>query len=131
MHVTDIFHFLYLTTFYPFKKVNYTHRSASIKRQGSHQSGKSGKILKTFSSQGNQGKMGGFQPNSGEKFYIRELFFKTIFKAFIPFNLRKNVFKTKAFFSRTIMKLHLMRQYLDRPMSLRPHLKRINMSFFN
>ena len=32
-----------------------------IKEQGSHRSGKSGKILKTFSSQGNQGKTGLFQ----------------------------------------------------------------------
>ena len=40
------------------------------------QSGKSGKILKTFSSQGNQGKTGGFQPKSGKKIQIRELFFK-------------------------------------------------------
>ena len=47
--------------------------------QGSHRSGKSGnsgKILKTFSSQGNQGKTRGFQPKSGKKFQIRELFSK-------------------------------------------------------
>ena len=57
--------------------------------QGSHRSGNSGKILKTFSSQGNQGKTGFFQPNSGKKFQIRELFFQTIFKPFKPINLRK------------------------------------------
>ena len=51
--------------------------------------GNQGKFRKTFSSQENQGKTGGFQPKSGEKIQIRELFFKTIFK---PFNLRKNVF---------------------------------------
>ena len=51
----------------------------SSKLQGSHRSGKSGnsgKILKTFSSQGNQEKTGGFQPKSGKKFQIRELFSK-------------------------------------------------------
>ena len=41
------------------------------------QSGKSGKILKTFSSQGNQGKTGGVSAqNQGKNFQIRELFFK-------------------------------------------------------
>ena len=45
--------------------------SVMVSHQGSHRSGKSGnsgKILKTFSSQGNQGKTGGFQPKSGKKF---------------------------------------------------------------
>ena len=54
--------------------------------QGSHRSGKSGKILKTFSSQGKQGV---FSQNQGKNFEIREVFFKTIFE---PFNLRKNRF---------------------------------------
>ena len=67
--------------------------------QGSHRSGKSGnsgKFLKTFSSQGNQGKTGGgvFSQNQGKKFQIRELFFQTIFKPFKPINLRKMFFKT-------------------------------------
>ena len=51
--------------------------------QGSHLSGK---LLKTFSSQGNHGKTGGFQSKTGKKFQIRELFFQNIFK---PFDLRK------------------------------------------
>ena len=38
-----------------------------------------GKIFKTFSSKGNQGKTV-FQPKSGEKFQIRELFLQIIFK---------------------------------------------------
>ena len=61
-------------------------------KQGSHRSGKSGnsgEILKSFSSQGNQGKTGVFQPKSGKKFQIRELFFQTISKPFKPINLRK------------------------------------------
>ena len=44
--------------------------------------------------QGNQGKTGVFQPKSGKKFQIRELFFQTIFKPFKPINLRKMFFKT-------------------------------------
>ena len=70
-------------------------------RQTSHQSGKSGKFLKTFQS----GKTGGFQPKSGKIFQIREnfsnqgTFFKTIFK---PFNLRKNLFGDSNLFFRTI-----------------------------
>ena len=50
-------------------------------------------ILKTFSS---QGKTGGFEPKSGEKFSNQGTFFKTICK---PFNLRKMFFKEcKSFF---------------------------------
>ena len=51
-------------------------------RQGSHQSGKSGnsgKILKTFSSQGNQGKTGVFQPKSGKKISNQGTFFSNHF----------------------------------------------------
>ena len=51
--------------------------------QGSHRSGKSGnsgKILKTFSSQGNQGKTGGFQPKSGEKISNQGTFFPNHFQ---------------------------------------------------
>ena len=51
-------------------------------KQGSHQSGKSGnsgKILKTFSSQGNQGKTGIFQPKSGEKISDQGTFFPNHF----------------------------------------------------
>ena len=63
--------------------------------QGSHRSGNSGKILKTFSSQGNQGKKQGiFSQNQGKIFQIRELFPQTIFKPFKPKNLRKTFFKT-------------------------------------
>ena len=65
-----------------------------IMKQGSHQSGKSGKILKTFSSQGNQGKTGGFQPKSGKKFSNQGTFSQTIFKPFKPKNLRTKFFKT-------------------------------------
>ena len=50
--------------------------------QGSHRSGNSGKILKTFSSQGNQGKTGVFQPKSGKKISNQGTFFQTIFKPF-------------------------------------------------
>ena len=65
--------------------------------QGSHRSGnsgKSGKILKTFSSQENQGKTGGFQPKSRKIIQIREFFSQTIFKPFKPINLREMFFKT-------------------------------------
>ena len=76
-------------------------------------------------------KQGVFSQNQGGNVQIRELFFKTIFKPFKPFNLRKNVFlRLKTFFSRAVRKVHLMRQNLYRLMSLRPHLKRINMVFF-
>ena len=47
-----------------------TFNGLMAKEQGSHRSGKSGnsgKILKMFSSQGNQGKTGGFQLKSGKK----------------------------------------------------------------
>ena len=59
-------------------------RPMSCLKQGSHQSGNSGKFLKTFSSQGNQGKTGSLQPKSGKKISNQGTFFKTIFK---PFNL--------------------------------------------
>ena len=42
-----------------------------------------------ISSEGNQGKIRGFQPKSGKKFSNKGTFFKTVFK---PFNMRKNVF---------------------------------------
>ena len=81
--------------------------------------------------QGNQGKfwrlfpvkeIRGFQQKSGKKNSNQGTFFQTIFK---PFNLRKNVFLyCKTFLAGTARKLHLMRQYFHRPMSLRPHLKR-------
>ena len=48
--------------------------SVSTGYQGSHRSGKSGKILKTFSSQENQGKAGFFSQNQGKNFKIREIF---------------------------------------------------------
>ena len=57
----------------------------------SQNTGFPGKILKTFSSQGNQGKTGGFQPKSGKKISNQGIFFKTILK---PSNLRKMLFKT-------------------------------------
>ena len=73
------------------------------------------------------GKTGGFQPKSGKKISNQGSFFKTIFK---PFYLRKNVFlRLQNLFSGAVMKLHLLRQYLHRLMSLRSHLKRINMVF--
>ena len=79
--------------------------------------------LEDFFQSGKSGKTGGFQPKSGKKFQIRELFFKTIFK---PFNLEgKCFFKTV----KPVRKLHLMRQHLHRLKSLRPHFKRINMFF--
>ena len=49
-----------------------------VNPQGSHRSGKSGnsgKILKTFSSQGNQGKTGVFQPKSGKTISNQGTFF--------------------------------------------------------
>ena len=69
----------------------------SIFMQDSHRSGKSGnsgKILKTFSSKGNQGKTGVFQPKSGKKISNQGTFFQTILKPFKPINLRKMFFKT-------------------------------------
>ena len=51
---------------------SWAHHSGCRLCQGSH---RSGKILKTFSS---QGKTGGFQPKSGEKFKIRENFQKWV-----------------------------------------------------
>ena len=63
-------------------------------QQGSHRSGNSGKILKAFSSQGNQGKQGVSSQNQGKKFQMRELFSQTIFKPYKPKNLRKMFFKT-------------------------------------
>ena len=58
-------------------------RSCGQVIQGSHQSGKSGKILKTFSSQRNKGEIG-FSANIREKFSNQGTFIKTIFK---PFNM--------------------------------------------
>ena len=55
-------------------------------RQGSHRSGKSGnsgKILKTFSSQGNQGKNRVFQPKSGKKISKSGNFFSKPFPTFL------------------------------------------------
>ena len=49
--------------------------------QDSHRSGKSGKILKTFSSQGNQGKWG-FQPKSGGKNSNQGTFIPNHFQTF-------------------------------------------------
>ena len=49
------------------------------KYQGSHRSGNSGKILKTFSSKGNQGKTRGFQPKSGKKISNQGTFFPNHF----------------------------------------------------
>ena len=63
--------------------------------QGSHRAGKSGnsgKILKTFSSQGNQGKRGVFSQNQGKNFEIRELLFQNHFQPFKHFNQRKKTF---------------------------------------
>ena len=63
-----------------------------VHRQGSHRSGKSGnsgKILKTFS---NQGKTGSFQPKSGKKCEVMELFFQNYFQPFKHFNPRKKTF---------------------------------------
>ena len=89
--------------------------------QGSH---RSGKIVKTFSS---QGMTGGFQPKSRRKCSNQGTFFQTILK---PFNLLNNVFKDcRTFLSGTARKLHLMRQYLHRLISIRPYLKRINVFF--
>ena len=45
-------------------------------------SGNSGKILKTFSSQGNQGKTGVFQPKSGKKISNQGTFFPNHFQTF-------------------------------------------------
>ena len=63
--------------------------------QGSHQSGKSGnsgKFLKTFSRQGNQGKIGGFQPKSEKNIWNQGTFFQNYFQPFKPFSLRKETF---------------------------------------
>ena len=51
----------------------------AVNAQGSHWSGNSGKILKTFSSQGNQGKTGVFQPKSGKKISNQGTFFSKPF----------------------------------------------------
>ena len=53
-----------------------------ISLQGSHRSGKLKEILKTFSSQGNQGNTGGFQPKSGEKISNQGTFFPNHFQTF-------------------------------------------------
>ena len=50
--------------------------------QGSHRSGNSGEILKTFSSQRNQGKTGVFQPKSGKKISNQGTFFPNHFQTF-------------------------------------------------
>ena len=50
------------------------------------------KILKTFSSQGNQGKTGVFSQNQGKNFEIRELLFQNHFQPFYHFNPRKKTF---------------------------------------
>ena len=47
-----------------------------------------------FFQSGKSGKKGGFQPKSGKKFQIRELFSQTIFKPIKPINLRKMFFTT-------------------------------------
>ena len=65
--------------------------------QGSHRSGKSGnsgKILKTFSSKGNQGKTGLFQPKSGEKISNQGTFFPNHFQTFQTYKPEENIFKT-------------------------------------
>ena len=62
--------------------------------QGSHRSGKSGKILKIFSSQGNQGKRGFSAKIRGKNFKSGNFFFQTNSKPFKPINLRKMFFKT-------------------------------------
>ena len=58
--------------------IHYHHREAGCGgvTQGSHQSGNSGKILKTFSS---QGKTGVFQPKSGKKISNQGTFFSNHF----------------------------------------------------
>ena len=53
----------------------------SIDRVPSHRSGKSGKILKTFSSQGNQGKTG-FSAKIREKIFESGNFFQNYFQTF-------------------------------------------------
>ena len=60
--------------------------------QGSHRSGNSGKILKTFSSQGNQGKTGVFQPKSGKKISNQGTFFPKHFQTFCTYKSEENVF---------------------------------------
>ena len=54
----------------------------------SDRSGKSGKILKTFSSQGISEKQGVFSQNQEKNFQVRELFFKNLFKIVKPFFFR-------------------------------------------
>ena len=67
------FRFDYLKSLPPLEKKimeNLAETSAVNRKvtvQGSHRSGKSGKFLKTFSSQGNQGKTGFFGQNQGKK----------------------------------------------------------------
>ena len=68
--------------------------------QGSHRSGKSGnsgKFLKTFSSQGNQGKTGGFQPKSGEKIWNQGV----IIGKTLPYKTLPGVFPLKILSGKT------------------------------
>ena len=69
-----------------FKRLFFNHGYSGVRcYQGSHRSGKSGnsgKILKTFSSQGNQGKTGGFQPKSGKKISNQGTFSPNHFQTF-------------------------------------------------
>ena len=59
--------------------------------QGSHRSGNSGKILKTFQS-GKSGKNRGFQPKSGEKSSNQGTFFPSHFQTFYTYKSEENVF---------------------------------------
>ena len=62
---------------------------------------------------------------------IRELFFPTIFKPLKPINLRESFVKTVKPLRKMFKPQELSGncQYLHRLMSLRPHLKRINIGF--
>ena len=68
--------------FYKLLRGSSIHDHKQLILQGSHRSGNSGKILKTFSSQGNQGKTGVFQPKSGKKISNQGTFFANHFQTF-------------------------------------------------
>ena len=91
---------------------------------------RSGKILKTFSSQGNQRRWG-FQPKSGEKIWNQGTIFQNHFQPFKPFNLRRKTFlsgKVLLLGSVSVINWCFCKHYPNG--KWRPHLKRINMFFF-
>ena len=92
-------------------------RPKSRTQQGSHLSGKT-EIFEDFFQSGKMGFWAKIRENFSKLFSNHLVWEKMFFK------------DCKNFFSGTDRKLHLMRQYLHRLMSLRPHLKRINIFFY-